>query len=317
MSRAEDLMQRALDKVPGYKGYRDKENRRDQDKAVRESVADSLMANVDALTRYNAQLANLRDFESLASLEAAVGQVRLVADRIRHASYGYGGIFGENSVDANALEQLRLFDAAMLREVESLSRSVSNVAASTPPDSEARSAMLAEINRLGKLFDTRNSVITNGRVSEDEEALQLLALPEKTEPSPLLNLGKGDALSVLGDNYITNGVIKLRADDGDIILARVNTERSGATWLLGSSVPGMTSATLTEGEGVEGGYQTMSSATATIDTDQGKEDGIAVRYAYRVLGDNRVEFTLSMGDTIKQYSGTTIVDKDIEVYGLA
>ena len=317
MSKAEDLMQRALDKVPGYKGYRDKENRRDQDKAVRESVADALTANVDALTRYNAQLANVRDFESLASLEAAVGQIRLLADRIRHASYGYGGIFSENSVDANAIEQLRLFDGAMLREVDTLTRSIGTLTASTPPDPEARSGMIAEVTRLGALFDTRNSVISSGRANQDEEALQLLAIPEKIEPSPLLGLGKGDALSVLGDNYITNGLIKLSADDGEIILARVNAERSGATWLLGSSVPGMTSATLTEGDAGDGGFQTMSSATASIDTDQGKEDGLAARYAYRILGDNRVEFTLAMGDTIKQYSGTTIVDKDIEVYGLA
>lgn len=317
MSKAEDLMQKALDKVPGYKGYRDKEDRRDQDKAVRESVANALIANVDSLTRYNAQLANLRDFESLASLEAAVGQVRLLADRVRHASYGYGGIFTENSVDAHAIEQLRLFDAAMLREVDSLTRSVGSLTSTTPPDADARSAMITEITRLGALFDTRNSVISYGRASDDDEALQLLALPEKTEPSPLLDLGKGDALSVLGDNYITNGVIKLTADDGDIILARVNTDRAGATWLLGSSVPGMTSAKLTEGGASESGYQTMSSATAAIDTEQGKEDSLAARYAYRVLGDNRVEFTLAMGDTIKQYSGTTIVDKDIEVYGLA
>ena len=317
MSRAEELMQRALDKVPGYKGYRDKESRRDQDKAVRESIANALTANVDALTHYNAQLANVRDFESLASLEAAVGQIRLLADRIRHASYGYGGIFSDNPVDANAIEQLRLFDAAMLREVETLTRSVGSLTSSTPPESEARGEMIAEIARLGRMFDTRNSVVSNGRPSDDEEALQLLAIPEKVEPSPLLGLGKGDALSVLGDNFITNGVIRLRADEGEIILARVDTERTGATWLLGSSVPGIRSARLTEGDAAEGGFQTMSSATASIDTDQGKEDGLAARYAYRVVGDNRVEFTIAMGDTLRQYSGTTIVDKDIEVYGLA
>ena len=317
MSKADDLMQKALDRVPGYKGYRDKENRRDQDKSVREAVADSLGAHVTELTRYNAELANVRDFESLASLEAAVGQIRLLSDRVRHASYGYGGIFSENSIDGNAIEQLRLFDAAMLREVESLGGSVHTLTSSTPPDADARSAMVSEIGRLSKLFDTRNSVVTNGRASEDQEALQLLALPEKTEPSPLIGLGKGDALSVLGDNYITNGVIKLKANDGDILLARVNTERTGATWLLGSSVPGMKSATLVEGEAGAAGFQTMSTATASIDTDQGTEDGLAARYAYRDLGDNRVEFTLAMGDTIKQYTGTTIVDKDIEVYGLA
>lgn len=317
MSRAEDLIQKGLNKVPGYTGYRDKESRRDQDKAVRESVADALISNVDALTRYNAELANLRDFESLASLEAAVGQVRLLADRVRHASYGYGGIFTENSVDANAIEQLRLFDSAMLREVESFTRSVQKLTSTTPPDSNARSEMLSELGRLNTLFDSRTSVVDSARPSQDEEALQLLAIPEKVEPSPLLGLSKGDALSVLGDNYITNGTIKLKTDDGEIILARVNAERDGATWLLGSSVPGMQSARVVEGGPGESGYQTMTSATASIDTDQGQENDLAARYAYRSLGDNRVEFVLALGDSMKTYSGSTIVDKDIEVYGVA
>lgn len=317
MSRAEDLIQGALDKVPGYKGYRDKESRRDEDKAVRVSVANALTANVDTLTRYNAELASARDFESLTSLEAAVGEIRLLADRIRTASYGYGGIFTENSIDANAIEQLRLFDAAMLREVDSLTRSVKNLTSSTLPNSEARSEMLQELNRLNTLFDTRNTVVDTGKTSEDEEALQLLTIPEKVEPSPLLSISKGDALSILGDNFIANGTIKLKSNDGEIVLARVDANTQGATWLLGSSVPGMASARLTEGTAGEGGFQTMTSATAAINTDQGQEEDLAARYSYRTLGDNRVEFSLALGDTITQYSGSTIVDKDIEVYGLA
>ena len=317
MSRAEDLIQGALSKVPGYNGYRDKESRRDEDKAVRVSVADALSANVDTLTRYNAELAGARDFESLTSLEAAVGQIRLLADRIRTASYGYGGIFTENSIDAAAIEQLRLFDSAMLREVESLTRHVKSLTSTTPPDKESRSAMLDEINRLNTIFDTRNAVVDTGKVSQDEEALSLLAIPEKVDPSPLLGVTKGGALSVLGDNFIANGIIKLKSGDGEIVLARVDEKTEGATWLLGSSIPGMTSAKLTEGKVTDSGFQTMSTATAAIDTEQGQQQDLAARYSYRTLGDNRVEFSLALGDTITEYAGSTIVDKDIEVYGLA
>lgn len=317
MSRAEDLIRRGLDKIPGYKGYRDKEDRRDADKQVREATADALNVQIDRLTRYNADLSAARDFESLAALEPAISQIRLLADRIRTASYGYGGIFSENDVDANALEQLRLFDAALLREVDSLAVEVNKVTSTTPPDGEARSRMLDEINRLSNLFDSRGQVIQNGKPTEDESALQLLALPEEVEPSPLLHLKKGDALSVLGDNYIANGIISLKTDDGNMLLARVSTDSEGATWLMGSSVPGMNSARLVEESAGEGGFQTMVSATANIDTGQGTEEGVPARYAYRDLGDNRVEFTLAFGDTIKQFTGSTIVDKDIEVYGVA
>lgn len=317
MSKAEDLINRGLSKIPGYKGYRDKESRRDADKQVREAAADALNVQIDRLTRYNAELSTARDFESLAAIEPAISQIRLLADRIRTASYGYGGIFSDNDIDANALEQLRLFDAALLRETDALAVEVNKLTSSTPPDSEARSRMLDEINRLSSLFDSRGTVVQNGKPSEDESTLQLLALPEVVEPSPLLHLKKGDALSVLGDNYIANGIISLKTDDGNLLLARVSTDAEGATWLLGSSVPGMNSARLVEGPAGDGGFQTMVPGTASIDTGQGEEEGIPARYAYRDLGDNRVELTLAFGDTIKKFEGSTIVDKDIEVYGVA
>lgn len=317
MSRAESFIQSGLNKIPGYTGYRDKESRRDADKQIRESVATALGVQIDALTRYNAELSRVRDFESLAAIEPAISQIRLLADRIRHASYGYGGIFSDNDIDATALEQLRLFDAALLREVDALAVEVNKLTSATPPDGEARSRMLDEINRLTTLFDNRGSVVENGRPSDDEATLQLLALPEVVEPSPLLHLKKGDALSVLGDNYIANGIISLKTDDGNILLARVSTDSEGATWLLGSSIPGMNSAKLTEASGTSGGFQTMVPGTASIDTGQGQEDNIAARYAYRDLGDNGVELALTFGDTIKQFAGSTIVDKDVEVYGVA
>lgn len=317
MSKAEDFINQGLGKIPGYAGYRDKESRRDADKHIRDAISDALNVQVDNLNRYNAELSRARDFESLAAIEPAIGQIRLLADRIRTTSYGYGGIFSDNDVDANALEQLRLFDAALLRETDSLAVEVNKLTTSSPPDGEARSRMLDEINRLTRLFDTRGSVVQNGKPSEDESTLQLLALPEVVEPSPLLHLKKGDALSVLGDNYIANSIISLKTDDGNLLLARVSTESEGATWLLGSSVPGMNSAQLVEENAGSGGFQTMVPGTASIDSGQGYEEGIPARYSFRDLGDNRVEIAVAFGDTIKQFAGSTIVDKDIEVYGVA
>lgn len=317
MSRAEDLIQRGLNKFPGYKGYRDKEDRRDEDKRVRTAIADRIAAMVDKLTAYNATLSAERQFDSLSALEGEVGQIRMLSDRIRHASYGYGGIFTDRSVDAGALEQLRLFDAALSRDLDGLDSAIGTLTGTTPPDSAALAAVTQERNRLTTLFDGRTSVIDEGRATEDSETVALLAIPEKIDPSPLLSLSKGDALSVLGDNYIANGVINLKTSAGEIVLARVSTDTTGATWLLGSSISGVTSAKLVEGETSSTEAAAMSSATASINTEQGIQDDIAARYSYQELGDNRVVFTLALGDSIVSYSGTTVNDKDIEVYSVS
>ncbi len=314
MSKIGNILTSTHNRVPGYKGYRDKEDRRDEDKRVREVVADAIVASIDRLTAYNATLAAARSFDALTKLEAEVGQIRLLADRIRHATYGYGGIFTEDSVDANALEQLRLFDAALLREADGLAAAVDSVTSTTPPGDETIAALTGERNRLTTLFNSRSSVVDQAKPSKDEAAIDLLAIPEVIEPSPLLQAKKGDALSVLGDNFIANGVVKLSAATGETILLRVTTESEGATWLLGSSDPNIDSARLTEGVAIDETTTGMTPASASVDTAQGKQTDIAARYSYEDLGDNQVVFTLALGDSIVSYSGSTIVDGDIEVY---
>lgn len=314
MSKIEDLIQKTFNRVPGYKGYRDKEDRRDEDKRIRETVADAITGSVDKLTAFNATLAAARSFDALTTLEAEVGQIRLLADRIRHATYGYGGIFTEDSVDASALEQLRLFDAALLREADGLATVVDSVSSTTSPTEDALAALTVERNRLTTLFNSRASVIDQAKPTKDEAAVNLLAIPEEVAPSPLLQAKKGDALSVLGDNFIANGVVTLSASVGDIVLLRVTTEAEGATWLLGSSSPDIASARLTEGDANDTVTTNMTPASASIDTAQGKQSDVAARYAYQILGDNQVVFTLALGDSIVSYSGSTIVDGDIEVY---
>ena len=314
MSRIEKLIQRSLNRVPGYTGYRDKEDRRDEDKRVRDQVAAAIVAVVDQLSAYNAQVAAARQLDLLKQLESEVGQIRLLADRVRHASYGYGGIFTDDGIDAAAIEQLRLFDAALLLEVDSLAAAATALTQTVPPAADALATVTSERHRLTTLFNSRAHVVDQGKPTSDEQALKLLEIPAKVEPSPLLAARKGDALSVLGDNYIVGAEVALHAAAGDIVLLRVASDPSGATWLLGTSIPEIVSAKLIEAEAASAPTATLASATASITSEQGNQQDIAARYAYTDLGDNRVGFTLALGDSIVTYTGTRVDDKDIEVY---
>lgn len=306
-----------LSRIPGYTGYRDKENQRDEDKRIREAVASAVTAQVDRLNQYSAELSAEREFEHLSRIESLIGQIRLLGDRIRTASYGYGGIFTERSVDQIALDQLRQFDKAMEREVASLGRALDGVTGTMPPDANAVKALNDEVNRLGRIFDARTSVIDEGKPSRDEQVLALLEITEEKVPSPLLAVKKNETLSVLGDNYIANATMHLSTDEGSIHLVRVTEDQEGATWLMGSDIAGVPSARLTESSTSAPGYQTMSRASADVDTENGHQKGIAARYALR-SGDNQdVELVVQIGDSARVYRGNEIRDLDIEVYGAA
>ena len=307
-----------LGRIPGYNGYRDKENRRDEDRRLRESIADAIMLSADQLTQYNARLSANRELSSLSRVEAIVGQIRLLADRVRTASYGYGGIFTERSVDEAALDQLRQFDLALQREVQALGAAVSTLTASTPPSDANTSAVTDELGRLNLLFDSRTSVVDEGKPTREARVLDLLDTTPPPKPSPLMSVNRGDALSVLGDNFVADATISLATDDGPLQLIRVAQGNQGATWLLGSGVPGIISARLTEvASESTPSYQAMNRATATIDTEKGRQEGVAAQYAAQTDNAGSLQLTLLIGDEPQVFRGNEIRDIDVEIYGAA
>jgi hypothetical protein len=313
----ENRVNTLLHKVPGYSGYRDKENRRDEDKRLREAIADAVQRSVERLTQYNADLSADRELKALGRIEKLVGQTRLLADRIRTASYGYGGIFTEREVDGAALDQLRQFDLSLQHEVTSLQEKIETLVSSSPPQDDAVRALSDDIDRLNLLFSARTEVVDQAKPSRDEKVLALLDRVEEVKPSPLLSVSRGDTLSVLGDNFIANATITVVTDQGPLQLVRVSEDAEGATWLLGSGVDGIISARLTESTGDAPSYQTMQRASATLDTENGRQEGVAVQFAARSSGPDELELTLVIGDSARVYRGNEIRDIDVEVYGAA
>ncbi len=307
-----------LGRIPGYNAYRDKENRRDEDRRLREHIADAILLSADQLTQYNGRLAANRELSSLSATEALVGQIRLLADRVRTASYGYGGIFTERSVDEAALDQLRQFDLALQREIGALGSAVDTLVGTTPPNGEHVDAVRTELDRLNLLFDARTTVVDQAKPTREAKVLDLLDTTPPPKPSPLLSVRRGVALSVLGDNYLADATITLATDDGPLQLIRVGADEAGATWLLGSGVPGLTSARLTEvADGELPAYQTMRRATATVDSEKGRQEGVSASYAAQTDASGDVHMTVVIGDTPRVFRGNEIRDIDVEVYGAA
>lgn len=313
----ETRITKLLHKVPGYSGYRDKENRRDEDKRVREAVAKDVMNAANRLTQYNSDLSAARELGHISRMEDLVGRVRHLGDRINTASYGYGGIFTERSVDETALDQLRQFDLALQREVESLDAAITHLTGSMPPKDDAVRNVSEELNRLNLLFDSRTEVVNQGKPTRDDKILSLLDTSEEPRPSPLMSVTRGDTLSVLGDNFIANATISLATDQGPLQLIRVGEDENGATWLLGSGVEGIISARLTEQIGEPPAYQTMSRASATVDSESGRQEGVAAQYAARMNESGEVELIVVLGSSARIYRGNEIRDIDVDVYGAA
>lgn len=163
-----------LSKIPGFKGYMEKETRRDADKLVRDAIASRFSAQLDRLSEVQSDLIPSGGFEFLDDVEQAAVKLRTFIDRVKTAPRGYAGLFDAVQVKEEQLEQLYNFDAQLLGEADNLARVVDacKVAMGTLPapadgslavGPDALKPAIAALRRtcagLNDLFDKREHIL--------------------------------------------------------------------------------------------------------------------------------------------------------------
>lgn len=80
-----ERVQRALNQIPGYTAYQSKERRRDDDRAVRNQLADELDASAAQVETIGRDLANKRKLDLIQPVESLFHQIGHLANRVRIA----------------------------------------------------------------------------------------------------------------------------------------------------------------------------------------------------------------------------------------
>jgi hypothetical protein len=117
-------LEKLAKKIPGYKGYKDKEQRREADKLLREQLARELGDQRKRLSELQVQLVSSGQIEYVDDLDRAVMKIQLLTDRVKTASYGYAGLFDAVKVKEEQLDALYEFDNRMLDYADDISMSV-------------------------------------------------------------------------------------------------------------------------------------------------------------------------------------------------
>jgi hypothetical protein len=106
------LLERILTIFPGYRGYREKEVLRETDKLIRDTLFNDL---IDVKERLRGIYRSLVSSGSADAKEAEKLMMRLdsMAERIRHATYGYSPLMNVIKVDERHILSLMSFDAGL------------------------------------------------------------------------------------------------------------------------------------------------------------------------------------------------------------
>ena len=155
-------LEQLVTKVPGYKGYKEKEMRREADKLLREHLARQFEEQRRSITNLQKQLISSGQIGFLDDLESGVMKLQLLIDRLKTASYGYAGFFDAVKVKEEQLDALYDFDNALLDEVPRVAagiNSVSQAIAAKEGVAEAIADLVSIIQGVNNTFNKRQDVI--------------------------------------------------------------------------------------------------------------------------------------------------------------
>ena len=157
----QDFIRKFLSKIPGFKGYIERSNRRSSDKLLREHIAEEYKQLEQRISTLQREMINQGQLEMVDDLEAAALKIRQFTDRVRRATYGYSSLFEAVKVNELELAKLYEYDLALLSMTDEMQSAIDNVEASI--GTEGLPASIRHVTKLAQqlveTFNKRSSVI--------------------------------------------------------------------------------------------------------------------------------------------------------------
>src|SRR5512143_173737 len=135
--------------IPGFSGYVERQNRRDADKLVRDTVGRRFGELWTRTSNLQADLISAGKIQFVDDVEQAALQLRTFIDKITTAARGYAGFFDAVKINQKELEHLYNFDLAFFDSADQLGHALDNVEASMG-DEAALPAAIRNLTTLAR-----------------------------------------------------------------------------------------------------------------------------------------------------------------------
>lgn len=162
----QDPFKKLASYIPGFGGYVERQNRRDADKLLRDTVARRFDEQSQRVSQLQSDLVSSGMIEYVDDMEKAAIKLRTFIDKISTAPRGYSGLFDAVKINEKELEAIYQFDAAFFDIAEQVGRAVDHVE-QTLGDETGLPAAIRNLTALTRLavetYERRTEVITGSK----------------------------------------------------------------------------------------------------------------------------------------------------------
>jgi hypothetical protein len=159
----QDPFKKLMSYIPGFGGYVNRQNRRDADKLLRDTVARRFEEQWKRASQLQSDMVSSGMIEYVDDMEKASIQLRTFIDKITTAPRGYSGMFDAVKINEPELQAIYQFDAAFFDLAEQVGRGLDNVEASLA-DQAALPAAIRNVISLARMavetYNRRSEAVT-------------------------------------------------------------------------------------------------------------------------------------------------------------
>jgi hypothetical protein len=158
------LSERIVAALPGFRGYKEKELRRESDKLIRNNLTLKLTKDKDSIRSISQKIADKRYMDVLTDVDRLNAKMDRITEKVNHASYGYSGFYDAVKIKEENLDRMITFDNQLLDEVNALTAAIEDLKTQLLSNNFANlkdkiQAITDKFELLEDTFDKREEVI--------------------------------------------------------------------------------------------------------------------------------------------------------------
>lgn len=142
MERKSNIFDKIGSLIPGYKGYADREARRNTDKILRESIAFKLFEVEKELYKRIEAAIKQKNSELAKEIDEVRKSLNTFTSNVKYAPHGDSGFFSDSKIKEDELEAIYIMDMELADKINELFSTMSDIEIDTISDIVASGKMI-------------------------------------------------------------------------------------------------------------------------------------------------------------------------------
>ncbi len=154
-----NFLESLVRRVPGFKGYLEREYRRESDELQRNWLAKRLQRAKRAIDELARQLADAAAIDALLPIERLRARLDRLLGRIRGAMQGYSGFFNLVRIDVPLLDRVYQHDAALDEKIDAFAQTADQLPGKRDQASAAVAELMGQLDEIERHWDAREDML--------------------------------------------------------------------------------------------------------------------------------------------------------------